>query len=125
MKFKNFKSIDNTEKYVSLLSGHTFRIGKEWTKIPELAWQDCYAHGCMSEDMIGTGVEGTPQNKEESDHEVIRNIMLKWYEENNIEKFDKKSGRPNIMKLREESGIRHIDSHLRNKIWFALQEELR
>ena len=121
MKFKKFKSIDNSEKYVSLLSGHTFRVGKEWTSIPELAWQECYAKGCLSEDMVGH----TSKDLESEDNEVLRRVMLKWYDNNEIDNFDKKSGRPKISTLKEQTGIATITNRLRDKIWFEIQEELK
>lgn len=122
MKFKKFKSIDNSKKYVSILTGHTFRIGKEWTSIPEHAWQDCYAAGCLSEDMT---VNSPLKDKQKEDREVIRRVMLKWYENSEIDKFDKISGKPNVSKLQKETGINAIHGNLRNQIWSEIQQELK
>lgn len=124
MKRKKFKAPDNIERYVALTSGHTFRIGSEWVNVPEFAWQDCYAHGCISEDILKgmmSDLQATPevQNKI-SKEEEIRAILNNWVEENKIENFTN-SGSPKIGILNKELGW-HADRGIVNGIWFNIQE---
>ncbi len=124
MERKNFKAPDNIERYVALTSGHTFRIAGEWVNIPEFAWQDCYAAGCISEDILkGMMVEAEASpvvqkiiNKEEE----IRAVLKRWIEDNEVDNFTT-NGSPKITKLNTELGWRS-ERGVVTKIWFEIQE---
>ena len=127
---KKFKSSDGTEKYISLTSGHTFRINKNWQSIPDWAWMDCYAAGCISEDMINnlasddinpevlSKLQTTAQRKDD-----IKRAIIRWYNENQLDKFDVR-GAPKVRELTEEVGFR-VGKNERDEVWYKLQEELK
>jgi len=130
MEYKEFRSNSADERYIALLSGHTFRIGRDWVDIPEFAWTDCYSNGCISKDMlasVATSVvdENVLQTltKVATRKDDIKNILEKWVKENNREKFSK-DGKPHLMKLAEELGYRPSKGHV-EEIWFKLQEDMK
>ena len=128
MQFKRFRSINGDEKYVALTTGHTYRIGSEWVDVAEFAWRDCYASGCMSEDMI----TGNAKSREEAgvveilnnvayQKDKIRMVIQGWIDNNKLENFDK-HGKPLATKLTEELGFR-VTSNLRDEVHFKMVEK--
>jgi len=126
MQFKKFKSLDNIERRIALLSGHVYLIGPDWQNIPEFAWKDCYAAGCMSDDMITKAVY---INKEESGvverlnnkahQKVEMEALFKgWVVENKLENFDAK-GKPKMIPTSEYMGFR-VPNKLRDEVWFDM-----
>lgn len=124
MNRKNFKAPDNIERYVSMTNGHTFRIGAEWVSVPEFAWQECYAAGCISEDILKgmmADMQASPKVQESiSKEEKIRAILNNWVEENKIDNFNN-NGTPKLAPLNSELGYR-VEKGLVHEIWFKLQE---
>lgn len=129
-KRKNFKSPDGTEKYIALTSGHTWRIYGDWVSVPEWAWSDCYAIGCISEDQIQNTIRDSVDqgvvdtlSRVRDREDRIKNAIRKWYENNEREHFDS-TGRPKTISLRDELSLK-ISVQERNKCWRELQEELK
>lgn len=127
MQFKNFKSINGEEKYVALLSGHTYRIGSAWVSVPEFAWRDCYASGCMSEDMITGNARSVEEasvvavlNNVAYQKDQVRSVIQGWLDNNKLENFDK-NNKPLAQKLSAEVGFR-VHSNLRDEVWFKMVE---
>ncbi len=126
MQKKKFKAPDNIERYVALTSGHCWRIAGEWVSIPEFAWQDCYAAGCISEDILRglmaeeKGDVDSLTQKKVNNEEEIRAILLNWMEENKMENFTT-NGSPKLKPLSEELG-RKADRGIVDGIWFKIQE---
>jgi len=124
MEFKNFKSADDTEKRIALTSGHVYLIGREWIKIPEFAWSDCYAAGCHSEDMftskmipeVVANTMGTVAQRKNT----IRGILERWIEENDQSKFNK-AGNPNTVQLQKEIPFKVTKAETM-EVWYKLQE---
>jgi len=130
MKTKEFRSNDGIEKYVALLSGHAFRIGKDWTEIPEFAWIDCYANDCISKDMIeNTATSVVNQTVLDSITKVatrkndIRGIIKRWYSDNKRDKFTV-DGNPHLRELASELGYRPQRGEV-DEVWNELKEELK
>lgn len=130
LKFKNFKSIDGTEKYIINTLGWSFRINHEWFPVPEYAWQDCYAEGCISEDQVKNTIASEVEKsvvdtltKVRDREDSLKAIVRDWYENNEKDKFDKQ-GQPKTLALKEAAGLQ-ISVQERNKIWRELQEELK
>ena len=130
MKFKSFRSNNDETRYVSLTSGHSYRIGVNWVDIPEFAWTECYANGCVSKDMFENTLkeivdpemlDKVKANAKRKD--AIRQVMLKWYNENQADKFDS-NGKPKLPALSTELGFR-IFKPERDEIWFKVQETLK
>ncbi len=127
MQFKRFKSINGEECYVSLTSGHTYRIGEAWVKIPEFAWKDCFAAGCMSEDMI-TGVAKSLEeasvvetlNNVAYQKDKVRTVIQRWLDNNDLDKFDK-TNKPLAREITKEVGF-NVTSNLRDEVWFKMVE---
>ena len=131
MKFKKFKAVDNIERRIALLSGHVYLISSEWIRVPEFAWKDCYAAGCMSEDMIAkstyldeaeAGVVEQLNNKARQKVEMEA-LFKGWVVENITDNFDTK-GRPKIIPTSEFMGFR-VPNKLRDEVWFDMVENGR
>lgn len=130
MNTKEFRSNDGTEKYVALLSGHAFRINTDWTSIPEFAWAECYANGCISKDMIENTatsvINSTVLNsitKVATRKSDIRGIVKRWYDDNEKDKFTV-DGNPHLRELASELGYRPIRGEV-DEVWFELKKELK
>lgn len=129
-QFKNFKSPDGSLKYVASTLGWIFRIeGDDWHSVPEYAWEECYAHGCISEDQFKN------MSLAAADHQVVKqlskvaereskimNLMRLWMDENNRTMFDK-SGNPRAIELRNALGIT-VTRDERDRCWKKLQDEM-
>lgn len=134
MQFKKFKSLDNEEKRVCLLSGHTYLIGKEWVDIPEFAWDQAYANRCISSDyyeaMTGKEVPERAYIAKEKlpKEEVIERVtkaLKEMLEEGNPDNFNGLNNNfPKIGIVRDRSGTdTQATPIIIKKIWEELLEE--
>lgn len=97
---KRFRSLSGEEVCLSLLSGHTARVGPEWRPLPAIFHQEAYAKGCISDDMLqgipspggqqaldlATGGAGGAMSAQER-MEKIEEVIKLMVSENNPEKF--------------------------------------
>jgi hypothetical protein len=57
MQWKKFKSPNSMTRRVATLSSHIYLIEpNKYTNVPDKDWSACYAAGCISEDMLNTGL---------------------------------------------------------------------
>ncbi len=129
-KFKNFKSPDGSLRYISSTLGWIIRIeGDDWRSVPDYAWEECYANGCISEDQFKNMALSQADTKvvetlsKVADRESsIMNQMRAWIDANDREKFDK-SGNPRALELRNALHIT-VSRDERDRCWRKLQDEM-
>jgi len=129
-QFKNFKSPDGSLKYIASTLGWILRIeGPEWTSVPDYAWEDCYAYGCISEDQFKNMALGQADltvvdtlTKVADRESRIMNQMRTWVDSNDRPMFDK-SGNPRALELRRALSIT-VTRDERDRCWRKLQEEM-
>ena len=121
---KKFKSSDNKERYIAMTNGHCFRIAGEWVDVPEWAWSECYAAGCISEDILkGLVAEAAVDPRVSKDvdrREQIKATLKRWVADNEVDKFTA-GGKPKLKDLNEELGW-VTSKGIVYEIWFNIQE---
>ena len=124
---KKFKSTTGQPVRVALIDGHVAIIGTEWTDLHERFHSQAYANMCISEDMIKNaaldGLDPATVN-------VINNVALqkneveaairKLIEENQLDAFDSKYGKPKSNILTDMVGFR-VTNAVRDEVWYKVQ----
>ena len=126
--FKKFKSPDGTERRIASTMGWIFLVDGDYQNIPEYAWSECYALGCVSKDMFQAGALNDADSKvvkqlsKVAEREnAIMNLMRKWVDGNERLMFDK-GGNPIATEIRDELHIT-ISRDERDRCWKNLQDE--
>ena len=130
MEYKKFKAFGYGVEglRVAMTTGHVFVIPEDdWVKVPEFAWKEVFAAGATSEDTIKASAitkdvlkvvelkRGTEDKKQQ-----IKAVILKWIENNELDKFNK-DGRPTSPLISKEVGF-SVTNGVRDEVWFLIQE---
>jgi len=132
METKNFKSFTGEDIRVAMTSGHVFLISTgEWTSIPKFAWRDSYSAGAVSEDTVqAAAIDKTTMDivktktKVEDRKLMAKEIVKGWIEENDLEKFSTKDGKPKSTEIGKILKCQFPNGQ-RDEIWYQLQEEMK
>jgi hypothetical protein len=128
-KLKKFKSPDGSDRRVVSDDGCSIIVVNDaWQKVPAELWEDCYAMGCISEDMlVNSAVSSVDQSVQETITKVharkdaIKTEILKIIHNNEIEAFDA-HGRPKATLLTERLGFRVTGPERDEALHMAKQE---
>ena len=128
MEFKKFKSSTGKTIRVARTSGHVYLFDNDWQRVPEFSWSDCYAAGCVSEDMFhNKAMSEAPEIVVKSlanvakRKEQIRNVLQGWVENNEMEKFSNK-GIPKVPEINKELPFGATRQEML-EVWYKLQDE--
>lgn len=130
MESKKFKSITGSRVRIALLDGHVAWIEEEWTDLHPRFHSEAYAAGCVSEDMYRNSklsdadarVANTMQNVALQKKDV-EDAIRKLVEDNELDAFDRKNGKPKSTVLSEMVGFR-VTNPVRDEVWYRVQESL-
>lgn len=126
---KRFKSTSGNQVRIALLNGHVALIGSDWTDLHQRFWNDAYANGCISEDMIKNTstkdvdpkVLNTLNNIALQKNEVA-DAIRKLVKENVLDSFDS-NGKPKATQLTSMVGFR-VTNPMRDEVWYKVQQEM-
>lgn len=130
MESKKFKSIAGQPVRIALLDGHVAWVAEEWTDLHPRFHSAAYAAGCVSQDMYRNSqlsesdarIANTMQNVMLQKKEV-EDAIRKLVEDNDLEAFDKKNGKPKSTVLSEMVGFR-VTNTVRDEVWYYVQESM-
>ncbi|MCP5414363.1 MAG: hypothetical protein H6961_07120 [Chromatiaceae bacterium] len=130
MESKKFKSIAGQPIRIALLDGHVTWVAEDWTELHPRFHSAAYSSGCVSQDMYRNSqlsesdarVANTMQNVMLQKKEV-EDAIRKLIDENNLEAFDNKNGKPKSNTLTEMVGFR-VTNAMRDEVWYFVQESM-
>lgn len=130
METKKFKSIASKPVRIALLDGHVAWVTEEWVDLHPRFHSEAYAAGCVSQDMYRNAqlsetdarIANTMQNVALQKREV-EDAIRKLVEENDLESFDNKNGKPKSTVLTEMVGFR-VTNAIRDEVWYYVQESM-
>ena len=128
MEFKKFKSSTGDIIRVALTTGDVWLLDNDWQRIPEFGWSECYAAGCVSEDMFtNKAMSDVPESVARTlasvarRKEMVRNVLKGWMDSNEVDKFSTK-GLPKVPEVNKELNFTADRSEIL-EVWYKLQEE--
>ena len=110
-KDKLFRSASGKTIRVATLEGHVVLVSKDWVKVPVFLHDECYRHGCVSNDMdvFHANVEDPVIAAKAREADMVKDdsleLIREWIEKKDADKFTAK-GNPSAIELTKHIGVR-------------------
>lgn len=124
MAFKSFRSPTPDTRRIALTTGHIYLIGPEWSPLPDFAWTEAYAAGCISEDMNATGIPSEvlrTLSDEAALLDEVKAVIQEAIDDSVAEAFFKTSGAIKPAYVRNKLSRPELPIPLVEKAWAKIQ----